>query len=148
MQFEIAPIRDQRSPSYVFRNIDFAKDLTFPDNSKTMPDNNSLATQSRDNSSDTSATGARWTFLTNHSHVLVLLHRNPNMILRDVAQEVGITERAVQRIIAELEDAGIIERTKVGRQNQYSIRPNQPLRHSIESHRTIADMLNLFNPND
>ncbi|WP_459556534.1 helix-turn-helix transcriptional regulator [Lacunimicrobium album] len=85
--------------------------------------------------------------MTNHSHVLVLLHRNPNMILRDVAQEVGITERAVQRIIAELEDAGIIERTKVGRQNQYSIRPNQPLRHSIESHRTIADMLNLFNPN-
>ncbi len=93
---------------------------------------------------DVPVTNPRWTFLTNHSHVLILLHQNPNMILRAVAQAVGITERAVQRIISELEEAGIIERTKVGRQNQYRIRPNQPLRHPIEAHRTIADLLKLI----
>lgn len=76
---------------------------------------------------------ARWTFLTNHSHVLVLISRNPDVVLRQVALQVGITERAVQRIIADLEEAGILEREKVGRQNHYRIITDQPLRHSIES---------------
>lgn len=87
---------------------------------------------------------ARWTFLTNHSHVLILLARNPSVVLRQVAAEVGITERAVQRIIADLEEGGIIQREKVGRQNHYSIRVDRPLRHPIEAHRTIGDLLDLL----
>ena len=90
---------------------------------------------------------ARWTFLTNHSHVLILISRNPSVVLRQVALQVGITERAVQRIIADLEEAGIIEREKVGRQNHYRIMAEQPLRHSVESHRTIADLLSLMQVN-
>lgn len=89
--------------------------------------------------------GVQWTFLTNHSHVLVLLSRNPSLVLREVALQVGITERAVQRIVADLEAGGVIEREKVGRQNHYRIRPNQPLRHSIESHRTIGELLAFLN---
>jgi predicted DNA-binding transcriptional regulator len=87
---------------------------------------------------------ARWTFLTNHSHVLILLSRDSSMVLREVAAQIGITERAVQRIIAELEDGGFIEREKIGRQNHYRIRTRSPLRHPIESHRTIGDLLNLI----
>lgn len=84
-----------------------------------------------------------WTFLTNHSHVLILLSHHPEMVLREVAQQVGITERAVQRIIAELEACGFIERRKAGRQNHYLVNLDQPLRHPIESHRTIGDLIGL-----
>lgn len=87
---------------------------------------------------------ARWTFLTNHSHVLILLSRNPNMVLRQVAIEVGITERAVQRIIADLEESEVIRKEKVGRQNHYFILGDQPLRHPVEAHRSINDLLDLL----
>ncbi|MCS6850617.1 MAG: winged helix-turn-helix domain-containing protein [Gemmataceae bacterium] len=86
----------------------------------------------------------RWTFLTNHSHVLILLARDPTMLLREVAARIGITERAVQRIVAELEKEGYIERRRVGRQNRYHIFPDKPLRHPIEAHRTIGDLLRLI----
>ena len=89
--------------------------------------------------------GSHWTFLTNHSHVLVLLSRNPSLVLREVAVQIGITERAVQRIIADLESGGIIEREKVGRQNHYVIRTEQPLRHAITSGRTVGELLALIN---
>ena len=89
--------------------------------------------------------GAHWTFLTNHSHVLVLLSRNPFLVLREVALQVGITERAVQRIIADLESAGVIEREKVGRQNHYRIRTKQPLRHTLTSQCTIGALLAVIN---
>ena len=85
----------------------------------------------------------RWTFLTNHAHVLILLSRDPTMVLRQVALQIGITERAVQRIIADLEEDGFIEREKVGRNNHYRILDQQPLRHPIESHRTIGDLIKL-----
>lgn len=87
---------------------------------------------------------SQWTFLTNHAHVLVLLSRNPSLVLREVALQVGITERAVQRIIADLEAGKVIEREKVGRQNHYRIRADQPLRHPIESHRSIGELLALL----
>lgn len=87
----------------------------------------------------------RWTFLTNHSHVMILLSRYPSMVLREVAMQVGITERAVQRIIADLEEEGFIEREKVGRQNHYRILTSQRLRHPIEAHCTIGDLLLLIN---
>lgn len=85
----------------------------------------------------------RWTFLTNHAHVLVLLSRDPTMVLRQVALQIGITERAVQRIIADLEEDGFIKREKVGRNNHYRILDHQPLRHPIEAHRTIGDLVRL-----
>jgi DNA-binding Lrp family transcriptional regulator len=66
------------------------------------------------------------------------------VVLREVAERVGITERAVQRIIADLEQGGFLHREKVGRQNRYSIRPDRPLRHSIEAHRTIGDLMKIL----
>lgn len=81
--------------------------------------------------------------MTNHTHVLILLHRNPDMVLRQVAQQVGITERAVQRIVQDLEEGGFIERERVGRRNHYEVVTDMPLRHPIEAHREIGDLLNL-----
>lgn len=92
-------------------------------------------------------TAARWTFLTNHAHVLILLARDQPLVLREIAMHVGITERAVQRIIRELEEEGIVQREKIGRKNRYRILPDKPLRHPIESHRKIGDLLELINPN-
>lgn len=94
----------------------------------------------------TPAAPVPWTFLTNHSHVLILLARHPAIVLREVAMQVGITERAVQRIIAELEAGGFIEREKVGRQNHYRILRDKPLRHPVEAHRSIGDLLDLIVP--
>ncbi|MFT5836707.1 MAG: DNA-binding Lrp family transcriptional regulator [Candidatus Azotimanducaceae bacterium] len=84
---------------------------------------------------------ARWNFFTNHAHVLFYLKSHPKQPLRKVALAVGITERAVQRIVAELEEGGYLIRTKVGRQNQYVIEGDVPLRHSLEAHRSVAELL-------
>nr|WP_315853897.1 helix-turn-helix domain-containing protein [Crateriforma spongiae] len=86
----------------------------------------------------------RWTFLTNHAHVLIVLHGQPDLVLREVAVRVGITERAVQRIVQELEEEGFLRREKVGRQNHYHVITDQPLRHPIEAHRDIGDLLELI----
>ncbi len=88
--------------------------------------------------------GSRWTFLTNHGHVLVLLASNPSIVLREVAARVGITERAVQRIIYELEQSGFIARQKVGRQNRYQVTGDKNLRHPVEEHCTVQELLDLF----
>lgn len=85
-----------------------------------------------------------WTFLTNHSHVLICLTKNPDMVLREVAYEVGVTERAVQRIVQELEEAGALQRIKLGRQNHYRINRKCKLRHSIENHRTLGELLDVI----
>ena len=88
--------------------------------------------------------GNRWTVFTNHGHVLILLAHDPALVLREVATRVGITERAVQRIIADLEEAGFLQRERVGRQNRYRIRTSQALRHPIEAHRTVGDLVGLI----
>jgi hypothetical protein len=85
-----------------------------------------------------------WTFLTNHSHVIILLANKPDMVIREVAAQIGITERAVQRIIVDLEEDGFLIREKVGRQNHYHVARNLPLRHPIEQHRNIGDLLDLI----
>ena len=82
-----------------------------------------------------------WTFLSNHAHVLICLARDSDMRLRDVAAEVGITERAVQRIVAELEEAGVLSHSKIGRRNSYSVRKDIPLRHPVECHATVGELL-------
>ncbi len=89
---------------------------------------------------------SRWNFFTNHAHVLFYLKAHPDEPLRQVALAVGITERAVQRIVAELEEGGCLTRTKVGRKNQYTIDGSIPLRHSLESHLTVEELLNFVNP--
>ena len=86
-------------------------------------------------------TQKQWTFFSNHAHVLVCLVRNPEERLRDIALMVGITERAVQRIIAELEEADVLKRERVGRRNHYELMLEQPLRHPLESHKSIADVM-------
>lgn len=91
------------------------------------------------------ATGAsrHWTFLSNHGHVLVCLAQNPDARLRDVAQAVGITERAVQKIVSDLEAAGVVEREREGRRNRYRLHTERPLRHPIEAHRSVGALLGM-----
>lgn len=87
---------------------------------------------------------ATWTFLSNHAHVLVLIARDPAIRLRDVAERVGITERAVQRIVADLEAGQYLERERHGRRNQYRVHRELPLRHPIEAHRDVGALLDLI----
>ena len=84
-----------------------------------------------------------WTFLTNHAHVLLCIARDPGIRLRDVATEVQITERAAQRIVAELVEAGYLERQREGRRNRYRLNDQLPLRHPLEQHHGIGELLGL-----
>ncbi len=101
-----------------------------------MPSNTHL----KKSSPPTAAAGG-WTFLTNHAHVLICLASDPEMRLRDVAQKVGITERAVQKIISELEAGGVLSHDKEGRRNRYTVHEKNALRHPVESHCSVADLL-------
>ncbi len=85
--------------------------------------------------------GASWTFLTNHAHVMICLSEYADISLRKVAEKVGITERAVQRIVLDLETEGFLTREKVGRKNTYTLKKDINLRHPLESHRTIGDVI-------
>lgn len=87
-----------------------------------------------------------WTFLTNHGHVLICIARDPQLRLRDVAEQVGITERAVQGIVRDLEMAGFLERQRVGRRNHYRLDPSRPMRHPVEGEHLVADLLATFAP--
>ena len=82
-----------------------------------------------------------WTFLTNHSHVLICLRRNPDLRLRDIGDLVGITERAVFNTVNDLEAAGYIERHKIGRRNEYRLLTDRPMRHVVEQGKTVDDLL-------
>jgi len=82
-----------------------------------------------------------WTFLSNYAHVLVCLAEDPSARLRDVAARVGITERAVQRIIGQLEDGKVLKKVRDGRRNHYEINLNQPLRHPLEAHKTVGSLI-------
>jgi len=82
-----------------------------------------------------------WTFLTNQTHVLLCLYRDPTSTTREVASLVGITERMVQKIVAELVESGYMEVGKIGRRNTYLIHVHKTLRHPLESHRRIGDLL-------
>lgn len=85
-----------------------------------------------------------WHFLTNHSHVLLSISTDPDITVRELAQRVGITERAVIRIIGELDDDGYLERTREGRRNHYTIHPDLPLRHRVEAHCSVGDLIEMF----
>ncbi|GAA4677735.1 MarR family transcriptional regulator [Pseudonocardia yuanmonensis] len=89
-----------------------------------------------------------WTFLTNHGHVLLALARDPQARLRDVATRVGITERSVQAIVADLEDEGYLTRIRVGRRNVYQLHPHRRFRHPAEARHRIGELLALFADHD
>lgn len=82
-----------------------------------------------------------WTFLTNHGHVLICLARDPDLRLREVAERVGVTERAVQSIVADLVHAGYLDRERHGRRNRYVVHPTRRLRHPVEDDHEIGDLL-------
>jgi DNA-binding MarR family transcriptional regulator len=90
--------------------------------------------------------GGSWTFLTNHAHVLLCLALDPEARMRNVAEKVGISERAVQKIVADLEEGGYLTRSRSGRRNRYELHPHQPLRHPIERHRNVDALLALVLP--
>lgn len=87
-----------------------------------------------------------WTFLSNHAHVLVALCGDPGARVRDVARAVGITERAVLLILADLEREGIVARVREGRRNRYELHLDRPLRHPLECHRTVAQLIAAVGP--
>jgi DeoR/GlpR family transcriptional regulator of sugar metabolism len=84
-----------------------------------------------------------WTFLTNHAHVLLCVAQRPGIRVREVAQSVGVTERCVQRILSELEEAGYVTRAHQGRRNYYEVHADLPLRHPSEQHHQVSDLLSL-----
>jgi predicted ArsR family transcriptional regulator len=83
----------------------------------------------------------QWTFLTNHALVLLFLARHPRITARELALEVGITERAVRTIIADLEAAGYIGKTREGRQVKYDVNHQMPLRHRTQQDTAVGDLL-------
>ncbi|MFB6890651.1 helix-turn-helix transcriptional regulator [Kitasatospora sp. NPDC056327] len=91
-----------------------------------------------------SATTRQWTFLTNHARVLVQIARDPGIRVRDIAARCLLTERAVQRIIVDLEDAGYLSHERHGRTNHYSVIDSKQLRHPAESGFTLAELLSVL----
>jgi DNA-binding MarR family transcriptional regulator len=82
-----------------------------------------------------------WSFLTNHTHVLVCLSRSSATTVRNLALHVGITERSVQRILSDLEESGVVTRIKDGRRNHYEVNLKFQLRHPLESHHCLGELL-------
>lgn len=87
---------------------------------------------------------SQWTFLTNHAHVLVCISRDASMRTRDIADAVGITERATQGIIADLVASGYVTRRKEGRRNVYSVTTTAHFRHPLEAGHRVSDLLDLL----
>lgn len=86
----------------------------------------------------------KWTFLTNHAHVLVCISEDPNLRLKDIAARAGITERATQLILSDLVTDGYVVRTKVGRRNSYEIAGDRPLRHPLVRKTPVKDLLSIL----
>jgi predicted ArsR family transcriptional regulator len=84
---------------------------------------------------------AGWTFLTNHAVVLVYLAKHPQITARELASSIGITERAIRKIIADLEAEGYISKAREGRGVRYSINSHLPLRHRTQKDRLVSKLL-------
>jgi predicted transcriptional regulator len=89
-----------------------------------------------------------WRFLSNHTQVLLCLHRDPNARFRDIAQRVGITERAAQRIVAELVESGYVESERNGRRNHYTINTDIAMRHPAQRGHEVGELLDLLESKD
>ena len=89
---------------------------------------------------------SRWTFLTNHLNVLACLTRDPELRIRDLSDMIGITERATVQILSQLEVAGYLTKTRVGRRNHYTIHGELPLRHPMHNGRQVGELLRVIEP--
>jgi len=92
----------------------------------------------------TEGTHRSWTFLTNHARVLISIAESPGIRLRDIAERIGITERAAQRIVSELERANFLSHQREGRRNRYRLKPDAHLRHPLERDIEIGQLLDFF----
>lgn len=90
----------------------------------------------------------KWTFLSNHSQVLLCIARNQRVTAREIADTVGITERSVQRLIRDLEETGYISRVRAGRQNFYIVRVDRPMRHPAQNGHSIRELIDLLVPRE
>ncbi|MFB4303293.1 helix-turn-helix transcriptional regulator [Actinomadura sp. NTSP31] len=88
--------------------------------------------------------GKPWTFLTNHARVLICIARDPDLRVRDVAEKIGITERSAQLIITDLEEAGYLVRTRVGRRNTYTVNADRPFRHPADAGHDVQALIEVF----
>ncbi len=95
-----------------------------------------------------SPANSSWHFLTSHAQVLLCLHRNPKARLRDVAETVGITERATQRIVSDLVEGGYVTKTREGRRNRYALDPTVEMRHPSQFGHEIGELLELLRLED
>lgn len=84
-----------------------------------------------------------WNFLSSHAHTLICLAENPRARGRDMAERIGITERAAMRIVKHLEEAGVVTRQKEGRRNRYVIHGQKHLQHPLEAHQRVGALLSL-----
>jgi predicted ArsR family transcriptional regulator len=91
-----------------------------------------------------SENGKPWRFVTNHTQVLLCIAQDSDVRLRDIAQIVGITERAAQRIVADLAEAGYVTIERVGRRNRYSVAQNAAMRHEAQAGHEIGELLDLL----
>jgi DNA-binding MarR family transcriptional regulator len=85
--------------------------------------------------------GGSWTLLTGHGHVLVEIARNPDARIRDISPAVGLTERTVQAIVADLEAAGYLTRARVGRRTRYQVNPESSFRHKAQEGLRVGALL-------
>jgi DNA-binding transcriptional ArsR family regulator len=88
----------------------------------------------------------RWNLLTNHAHVLLCVAHDPGIRVRDIADAVGITERAAHRILSELVEEGYVKRERDGRRNRYEVRHELPLPHPLPQERQVGELLELLRP--
>jgi len=88
--------------------------------------------------------GGSWTLLTGHGHVLVEIARNARARIRDIAAAAGIAERTAQAIVADLEAAGYLTRTRVGRRTVYTVHPSCPFRHPAQDGHRVGPFLELL----
>jgi DNA-binding MarR family transcriptional regulator len=89
-----------------------------------------------------------WRFLSNHTQVLLCVQRDPDIRFRDIARMVGITERAAQRIVADLIESGYVESERIGRRNHYSVNPDIAMRHPAQEGHDIGEVLRLLKLDD
>ncbi len=90
----------------------------------------------------------QWHFVTSHTQVLLCLHRNPRVRLRDIAETVGITERAAQRIVSDLVEAGYVSRQREGRRNRYVLNLSVPMRHPSQVDHEIGELVDVLRLDD
>lgn len=85
-----------------------------------------------------------WTLLTNHGRILMLIAREPDIRIKDLAVAAGVTERTAQTIVADLEHSGYISKKRTGRRNTYTVNRKQPFRHPAETGHKVGELIDLF----